>query len=642
MGLLDSITGDFTTRLSDTTMSLEEYLELAKTDPSVYASPAQRMLKAIGEPVLVDTKNDVRLSKIFSNKVIKIYPAFKDFFGMEESIESIVSYFTHAAQGLEESKQILYLLGPVGGGKSSLAEKISELIENIPVYVVEGSPIFESPMGLFSPKEKYAAVLEKEYGIPGTAVRTIPSPWAIETLKELGGDVRKFRVRKMYPSRLRQECVARIEPGDENNQDISALVGELDIRQLEEYPQNHPFAYSFSGGLNRGNGGVVEMVEMFKTPIKMLHPLLTATQDRQYTGTKAIGRIPFDGIILAHSNESEWQQFKNNRTNEAFLDRVFIVKVPYCVRVDEEIEIYKKLLRNSELRDAPCAPGTLEFLAQFCVMSRIIEPQNSSLWSKMRVYNGENIKNEDPKAKPHQEYKDDAGVNEGMDGMSTRFAFKILSKTFNFDSYEVAANPIHLMYVLKKSIGEQEFDDAKEALLLDNLDGVLSDKYMQFLEKDITSSFLDSFTDLCQNIFENYFYWADAWTSDTDFRDPDTNTMFDREALNSELEKIEKPAGIASPKDFRNDVTNFVIRYKAANEGKLPKWNVFEKMRQVIEKKVVTNTEEILPVIAFSPKRSDDEKKKHEQFVTKMKERGYTERQTRYLCEWFQRARKSN
>lgn len=641
MGLLEQINGDFTQRTAEPTISMEEYLEICKTDPSAYASPAQRMLKAIGEPVQIDTKNDPRWSKIFSNKVIRIYPAFKEFYGMEDTIESIVSYFKHSAQGLEESKQILYLLGPVGGGKSSLAEKLSELIENVAVYVIDGSPVFESPLGLFK-STKYAPLLESEYGIPQSAIRTIMSPWAVEKLKEFGGDVTQFRVRKLFPSRLRQECVARIEPGDENNQDISALVGELDIRQLEEYPQNHAFAYSFSGGLNRGNGGMVEMVEMFKSPIKMLHPLLTATQDRQYTGTKAIGRIPFDGIVMAHSNESEWQLFKNNKTNEAFLDRVYIVKVPYCTRVTEELEIYKKLLRHSELSKAPCAPGTLEFLAQFCVMSRIKEPDNSTLWSKMRVYNGENIKNDDPKAKPLQEYKDDAGVNEGMDGLSTRFAFKVLSKTFNFDAHEIAANPIHLMYILKTHIAEEEFPEEKESTLLDSLDGVLSEKYKEFLEKDITASFLESFTDLCQNVFETYFYYADAWIADTDYRDADTGTMYDRAALNAELEKIEKPAGIASPKDFRADVAMFVVRYKASHEGRLPRWNEFEKMRQVVEKKVVATTDEILPVISFAPKRSDEDKRKHDQFVEKMRERGYTERQTRYLCEWFMRTRKSS
>jgi len=637
MSILSSIAQKYRSKNSDEVMSLEEYLERCKTDPSVYATPAQRMLKAIGEPVLVDTKTDARLARIFSNQVIRTYPSFEGFFGMEEAIDNIVSFFKHAAQGLEESKQILYLLGPVGGGKSSLAEKLKELMEKEPVYILEGSPVYESPLNLFHGERE----IQKQLGLPETLFKVIPSPWAVQKLKDFEGDITQFQVRKTYPSRLKQICIARVEPGDENNQDISTLVGELDIRMIDKLSQNHPYAYSFSGGLNRGNNGILEFVEMFKAPIKMLHPLLTATQDRMYAGSKPIGAIPFNGIVLAHSNESEWEQFKNNRTNEAFLDRVYLVNIPYVTRIDEEIQVYQKLLANSELYQAPCAPGTLETLAQFCVMSRLKVPQNSTLYLKAKVYNGENVKNQDPRAKPIQEYKDVAGVREAMEGLSTRFAFKILSKTFNHDTEEVAANPIHLMYILKKSITEEQFPKDKESELLSTLDGVIMDKYMEYLEKDIRASFLDSFQDLCQNLFDTYFYYADAWVQDSDFRDPNTGVMLDRAALNAELEKMEKPAGIDNPKDFRNDVTMFIIRYRGANKGKLPRWNEYEKMRNIVEKKVLATTDEILPVISFSPKRSDEEKKKHDHFVGRMKDRGYTERQTRLLTEFFMRARKA-
>jgi len=230
---------------------------------------------------------------------------------------------------------------------------------------------------------------------------------------------------KKYPSILDQTAIAKTEPGDDNNQDISALVGKVNIRMLEDFSQDDPDAYSFSGGLNRANQGILEFVEMFKAPIKVLHPLLTATQEGNYNTTEGMSSIPFDGIIMAHSNESEWQTFRNNKNNEAFLDRVNIVKVPYCLRVTEETNIYEKLLRKAPLSGAPCAPDTLSMLAQFSVLSRLMEPENSSIYSKMKVYDGQNIKDTDPKAKSIQEYRDAAGVNEGMDGLSTRFAFKI-------------------------------------------------------------------------------------------------------------------------------------------------------------------------------------------------------------------------
>jgi serine protein kinase len=382
-------------RTREEEFSLQEYLDLCKRDRLVYASAAERMLAAIGDPELVDTRHDPRLSRIFANKVIKIYPAFREFYGTEEVIEQVVAYFRHAAQGLEERKQILYLLGPVGGGKSSIAEKLKSLMEKIPFYAIKGSPVNESPLGLFNDLED-GEILEEDYGIPRRYLRTIPSPWAVKRLHEFNGDINQFRVVKRFPSILKQIAISKTEPGDENNQDISSLVGKVDIRKLEEYSQDDPDAYSYSGGLCLANQGLMEFVEMFKAPIKVLHPLLTATQEGNFKGTEGFGAIPFDGVILAHSNESEWKTFRNNKNNEAFLDRIYIVKVPYCLRVSDEIKIYDKLLRNSSLSQAACAPGTMKMMAQFAILSRLKEPENSSIFSKMQVYDGENLKDTDP------------------------------------------------------------------------------------------------------------------------------------------------------------------------------------------------------------------------------------------------------
>lgn len=622
-------------------MSVQEYLDLCKRDPSAYASVAERMLAAIGTPEMVDTRTDPRLSRIFANKMMRRYPAFRDLYGMEEVIEHIVSYFRHAAQGLEEKKQILYLLGPVGGGKSTLAETLKHLIEKVPFYALKGSPVHESPLGLFNPVED-GQLLEEDYGIPRRYVDTIMSPWAVKRLHEYGGDITKFRVVKLRPSVLSQIAVSKTEPGDENNQDISSLVGKIDIRKLETYSQNDPDAYSYSGGLCLANRGVLEFVEMFKAPIKVLHPLLTATQEGNYKGTEGFGAIPFDGIILAHSNEAEWLSFKNNRNNEAFLDRIYIVKVPYTLRVTDEIHIYEKLLVNSSLDEAPCAPDTLRMLAQFTVLSRLKEPENSSIYSKMRVYDGENLKDTDPKAKSFQEYRDFAGVDEGMTGLSTRFAFKILSRVFNFDHREVAANPVHLMYVLEQQIEQEQFAPEVEEQYLRYIKEYLSPRYAEFIGKEIQTAYLESYSEYGQNIFDRYVLYADFWIQDQEFRDPNTGEMLDRMALNEELEKIEKPAGISNPKDFRNEVVNFVLRARAKNGGKNPVWTSYEKLRAVIEKKMFSNTEELLPVISFNTKSSSEEQKKHKDFVERMTAKGYTEKQVRLLCEWYLRVRKSS
>src|SRR5262249_39741957 len=365
-------------------------LESCRTDPMRYANAAERLLAAIGEPQMIDTTKDARLGRIFLNRTMRTYPAFSGFYGMEETIERLVGFFRHAAQGLEERKQILYLLGPVGGGKSSRAERLKQLMEVHSIYVLKAgdelSPVFESPLSLFDP-DTLGPMIEEKYGIPRRRLTGLMSPWCNKRLEAFGGDISQFRVAKIQPSRLRQIAVAKTEPGDENNQDISSLVGKVDIRKLETYAQNDPDAYSYSGGLNRANQGILEFVEMFKAPIKMLHPLLTATQEGNYIGTENIGAIPFNGTVLAHSNEAEWQSFKANKNNEAFIDRICVIKVPYCLRVTEEKKIYDKLIQNSELAAAPCAPATLETLARFSVMSRLRKHENSSIYSKMRGCN---------------------------------------------------------------------------------------------------------------------------------------------------------------------------------------------------------------------------------------------------------------
>jgi serine protein kinase len=622
-------------------MSVEAFLELCRRQPQTYATAAERMIAGIGEPELIDTRNDQRLGRIFGNRVIRRYPAFREFYGMEDAIEQIVSFFRHAAQGLEEKKQILYLLGPVGGGKSSIAERLKVVMESRPIYALKGSPVNESPLGLFSP-ERYGAMVEQDYGIPRRYLSGIMSPWAVKRLQEYEGDLGKFAVVRIQPSVLRQVAITKTEPGDENNQDISSLVGKVDIRKLESLSQNDPDAYSYSGGLCLANQGLLEFVEMFKAPIKMLHPLLTATQEGNFKGTEGFSAIPFNGLIVAHSNESEWHTFRNNKNNEAFLDRIFIVKVPYCLRMSEEVKIYDKLLAHSSLSGAPCAPGTLDMMAQFSVLTRFKDPENSSIYSKMRVYDGETLKDVDPKAKTLQEYRDYAGPDEGMTGMSTRFAYKILSAVFNYDQTEIAANPVHLMYVLEQRLAREDLPDDTRRRCIEHIKGYLAPRYAEFIGKEIQTAYLESYSEYGQNIFDRYVTYADCWIQEEDYRDPETGESFDRAALNGELEKIEKPAGIGNPKDFRNEIVNFVLRARANNNGRNPAWSSYEKLREVIEKKMFSNTEDLLPVISFNAKASADEKEKHQNFVARMVAKGYTEKQVRLLAEWYLRVHKSS
>ncbi|OGG58978.1 PrkA family serine protein kinase [Candidatus Kaiserbacteria bacterium RIFCSPHIGHO2_02_FULL_50_50] len=642
-------------------MGAMDYLDICKEQPLAFATSAERMLAAIGKPEVIDTLSDSRLSRIFHNQIIHRYPAFSEFYGMEETIMQIVSYFKYAAQGLEEAKQILYLLGPVGGGKSSLAEKLKVLAEEYPIYTLaveharkggvelEISPVFDSPLCLFgkgTADEKFLG----SFGISERYLGTIPSPWVLKRAFEFGGDISKFKVVRMKPSQLKQICVCKTEPGDENNQDISSLVGKTDLRKLEEFPQDDTDAYSYSGALCRANQGLLEFVEMFKAPIKVLHPLLTATQEGNYKGTEGLGAIPFKGIVLAHSNEAEWSKFKKNKDNEAFIDRVYMVKVPYCVRFSEEMRIYEKLLRNSELKEAPCAPKTIELLAKFATLSRLVPPENSSLYSKLKVYDGISLKDEDPKAKSHNEYKEASGTEEGMSGFSTRSAYKLLSRLYNFDnSGDVEANPIHLITLLEKHI-HQEYGVADSGNLNDTgnkylsfLNEYLKKEYVEYIGKEIQAAYIESYRDYGQNKFDRYIMYADMWIQGGEFRDRDTGQLLDKDRLDIELSKYEKPAGIANPKDFRHEVVHFVLRWRSEHktDGN-PAFDDYKKLGDVITKNMFSEVKDILPVISFDQKASQEETKKHQDFVSRMVARGYTGKQVRLVCEWWHRNRVSS
>ena len=641
MKLLDRYKDTYEKR-NEVIYTLEEYLKEAKKDHMFYAGAAERLLKAIGEPELIDTSKNDRLNRIFGSRIIKFYKVFADFYGMEEVIERLVSYLKHSAQGMEESRAIFYLLGPVASAKSSLAERLKLLMQQYPIYVLtdaEGnlSPTLESPLGLFNVDD--AGTLK----IPERCLKSRPSGWALKRLDEYEGDLSKFKVTRVFPDQYKQIGVATTVASDQQNQDVSTLVGKLDIRKLETFEQKDPDAYSYSGGLSQANQGLLDFVEMFKAKIDVLNPLLTATQEHYYEPTEKIGLLPFDGIIMAHSNESEWQQFKENKANEALLDRIFIVEVPYCLRVNEEVQIYKKLLDHSELNGAPTAPETLEILARFFVLTRLESPtgedtpdeSKTSYKAKMRVYNGEDLKNRGITALSFPEYRQLASKDEGFAGLSVRLAEKVLAAVYNNDPEELAADPVTLFKILKDTIYKERFPESIETTYNAFLTEILEPDYVKVLEKKFQSAYLDSYHEYGQNRWERYFLFADHYIREQAFRDPDTGQMYDREALNKELEKIEKPAKIANPTDFRHDVVNYCIRYRADHAGKTPDWTEYTPIKRVIEANMFSKVSDLLPVISFTGHKNKADQERHNVFIDNMLKEGFTKKQIKIQVDWY-------
>lgn len=628
MSLLKSIQErHYTTKEEE--MSLEDFLTKAKAQPNIVASPAERLLAAIGKPKIVQTSSDRRLLRLFGNTTIRQFAPFKNIYGMERTIEKIVDFLRHASQGLEESRQVLYLRGPVGSAKSTIVEILKKLMEKEAIYVLatdtERSPINESPLGLFSKEDA------KELGLPEHRFKELMSPWARKRLEEFDGDITKFKVIKTYPNKAREAAVAKVEPGDDNNNDISTLVGKTNIRMLSKFDQMDPDSYSYSGGLCKANQGCLDFVELNKSPLQMLNPLLTASQEGNYNPTEPIGAIPFDGIVLAHSNDTEWQKFKNDKRNEAFIDRFYVIDVLYNLRADEEVDIYKYFLSKSTLDKAKVAPHTLELLGQFIVMSRLVADSDKGLETKMRVYNGEVMKEKDPNSKTLEEYLTNKPAAEGFEGISTRDSFKILASVFDKEVTELAADPVNLFKAVKEYVDSKSDDlDTDGAVAAREL---LMSNYYKLVTDDIQTAYLDCGDDFCQAEFERYVIYAQAYIEKQDYRDPETDELISLEQIETELAKIEDPAQIANKDSFRYEVAHFAMKVQL-DSGDMPRWNSYAKLAKIIKERMRVNTESMLPVISFSKKRTSSQDDKHTEFVKRMTKLGYTKRQVRRVVEW--------
>jgi len=653
MSLFDTYKKTYGERHNDKPMTLAEYLEEARANDKMYQSPHGAMVEAFGEPRLLETRKDERLGRIYENRVIQVFDTFEGkFFGMYDVIAQLYSFFVRAEQGLDERHKIPYLLGPVGGGKSSLAEHLKMLMEHIPFYALarrlengpyrggfELSPVFESPLGLFSEQDQRVLISE-QLGVHDRFIPRLMSPWAVKRLqREFNGDASQFYVVKLYPSILDQQGIAVATPGDESNQDISTLVGKTDIRKVGEFSQNDSDCYMYSGALCRG-ARFVEFVEMFKAPIKTLNPLLPALTENFFSSTEGF-TIPFNGIVMAHSNEAEWETFRMQKKNEAFVSRTSLIKVPYNTAVSDEIRIFEKLINGSALAGKPIAPGTLKALATFTTLTHLVDYEN--IYTKLRVYDGQNLKGVDTKAKSIHEYRDAAGVNEGMSGFDMRLAFEVLAKTYNHNPEEVAANPVDLLYVLENEIRQQEFGDKEKQYIGTFLKEIVVSKIVnKEISEAIQDAYFESADPFGQEMLDRYFVWAEHWLDEVEFVDQNTHTTLNREMLNQELEKIEKPAGIGNPKDFRDEFVRYVLKYRANNAGKNPPWKSYEKIRNVIKKNLFAKVDDLLPIISFSKKEDSGLQKKHDEFVSRMVARGYTAQQVRLLVDWHIRSKKSS
>ena len=597
-----------------------DYLEILKKDPHIAQLAHERMYDIIldkGVEVLKGEENP-RIKRIYGNDTIRRYGFFKDdFFGIDKVVMKLVNYFHSAAMKGEESRQVLYLVGPVGAGKSSLVESLKKALEDAPpIYSLKGCPMHEEPLHLVP--RHLRTEFEKMLGVQ---IEGDLCPACRYKLKhEYGGRYEEFPVVRNTFSIRSRKGIGVVPPVDPNNQDTSILTGSIDISKMDLYAEDDPRIFSLNGAFNVGNRGLVEFIEVFKNDVEYLHTIITATQEKSVPSPGKGSMIYFDGVIVAHSNEAEWNKFKSDHTNEAILDRIVKIEVPYCLELNEEMKIYNKILKKSNFK-AHIAPHTIEIAAMFAILSRISPSAKADPMTKLKIYNGEEIVEKGTtKRIDINELREEAGSYEGMKGISTRFIIKAIDNALSNSEYD-CINPLSVMESIIKSIKEMDIGADDKKRYLGFVQDTIRKEYNKILEKEITRAFIHSFKEQAESLFNNYIDNAEAFVNKSKIKDGSTGEELDPDE--DFMKSIEEQIGVseASCKGFRSDVTSYMF-YLVRNGAKMD-YTSYEPLKEAIEKKLLASVKELSRIVTKSRVRDKEQTEKYNAMVDEMKKQGY-------------------
>jgi serine protein kinase len=596
------------------------YLEKLKENPGVTKLAHARMYDIITKPGVRDIQesDDPRIKRLYKDESVKVYNFFSDeFFGIEKTIAQIVRYFHAASLKGEESRQVLYLMGPVGSGKSSLVEKLHRgLEESLPCYAIEGCPMFEEPLHLI-PRH-----LRKEFEkMLGVHIEGDLCPVCRFRLKEeFSGRYEEFPVHTIEFSKRARVGIGVVPPVDPNNQDTSVLIGSEDISKLDLYSEGDPRVLELNGALNIGNRGIVEFIEVFKNEIEYLHCMITATQEKVIPAPGRHGLVYVDAVIVAHSNEAEWQKFKADHTNEAILDRIVVVKVPYNLRLSEEIKIYQKIIRHSDFH-AHVSPHTLDMASMFAILSRLEPTNKCDLMTKLKLYNGEEVVEKGRTKKVDVDELREAAKREGMNGISTRFIMKALDNALSDNTAGNCINPINVREALINMVKEADLPDDTRKQYLEFLQDTLHKEYLELLEKEITRAFVYSYQEQAESLFQNYLDHAEAYVNKSKVKD--RNTKEELTPDESFMKSIEEQIAIigSAADGFRQEVIAYL--WAANRRGEKIDYGSYEPLKEAIEKKLMTSVRDLSRIITKARTRDEEQSDKYNAMVKNLLDHGY-------------------
>ena len=536
---------------------------------------------------------------------------------METVIEKVMSFLSSAAHKGEESRQVLLLMGPVGAGKSALTEHIKKALEGKKYYTLKDDPHRGEPLQLIPRSLRASVEASLNVKIDGDI-----SPVARhKLLNDYEGKYENFEVEETTFSQRGRRGVASVPPMDANSQDVSVLIGSVDISKLDKYAEDDPRSLSLNGAFNIGNRGVVELVEVFKNEIEFLHTIITATQEKRVPSPGKSDMLHFDGVILAHCNEAEWNRFQSEHTNEAIMDRIVKISVPYCLELNQEIKIYEKMLGKSDFK-AHIAPHTLKIASMFSIMSRLKDSAKCDALTKMRVYNGEDILEKGRVRKVDIKDLREEAKHEGLDGISTRFITKALDNALTASDKNMIT-PISIMGSLTKMVKEQLVDESFKTKCLELLQKTIREEYLRILESEIAKAFITAYEEQAQTLFESYLDNAEAYTTRAKLKDRVTKE--ERKPDEQFMASIEEQIGVtgSSRDGFRSDVTAYM--FAKMRRGEKVVYSTYEPLKNAIESYLISSVKSMARIVTKAKTRDEDQKKKYSEMVEVMcKEYGYS------------------
>jgi serine protein kinase len=583
-----------------------QYFEVATRQPSVAQLAHERIYQMITAAGTETNRLGEPRYNFFADEI----------FGIEKALQQIVEYFHSAAQRLEVRKRILLLMGPVGGGKSTIVSLLKHGLETYTrtdggaTYAIKECPMHEEPLHLIPPELR--PDIQTEFGIYIEGELCPKCRWMLQ--EKYDGKIEAVPVVRIAFSEKNRTGIGTFAPSDPKSQDIAELVGGIDLSTIGEVGvESDPRAYRFDGELNISNRGLMEFVEMLKVDEKFLYVLLTLSQE-QNIKTGRFAMIYADEVVVSHTNENEYAAFVGNRKSEALQDRMILVKVPYNLRVSDEVKIYEKLLKQSALKDVHIAPHTLRVASIFAVLTRLEGSKKAgmSLMKKLKLYDGED--SEEFKQKDIKELQDEA-VREGMDGISPRYVINRLSSAL-VREHVTCINAIDALRALRDGLDQHTSITREQRERYLNFISEARKEYDEMAQREVQRAFVYSFEESARTLLNNYLDNVEAYCNKTKVRDPITDE--DMEPDERLMRSIEEQIGITdnAKKTFREEI---LIRISSlARRGQTFDYTSHERLKEAIEKKLFADLRDVVKITTSTRTPDPEQLKKSNEVISRL------------------------